>query len=413
MSDLFFYAFLVLCTVLFVKTVMVPRLIFEYPYFITGIFIIFLVPQAIILNNQPYLVPNSNLTPIFSMMFLCLAMAALGYYTAPDLKLGSVLNVPLNSNRLKIIGIIYLALGYMFLFLINREVAAQEEVASQLSGAVTIYFMFFNVIYIAFPIFLYFSFRNPSLVNISLAVLGAIPSLQLIILAGRREPTALFLLTFALTAFYQRGIKPPRFAIIGIIIFAMLIIPAIGDYREKAEEDPWEALTSLDLKESFINYFKVEKDETLELSVAAHVLDAYNFHGEFAYGAGYWNEMVFRYVPGQLVGTDFKNSLEIGDRMVIYRNGYDLPPGLTITGLADSFVQFSYLGCMFFFFLGDMFRNLWKLSLTTGNLLIQILYTLCIIQGLLAVTHSTVVFLPGIFFNFVALWLAAIFAKES
>ena len=207
------------------------------------------------------------------------------------------------------VGLVYMVLGYLFLYLINRELGAAEEVSTQLSGSVTIYFIFFNVIYIAFPIFLYFSLRQPNLVNIGLTVISAVPTLQLIIFAGRREPTALFLLSIALTLFYQRGIKPPRFAIVGIIVFAMLIIPAIGDYREKAKEDPWEALTTLDLQKSFINYFKVEENEVLELAVAAHVLDSYSFHGEYTYGASYWNEMVFRYVPGQLLGTDFKNSL--------------------------------------------------------------------------------------------------------
>jgi uncharacterized protein YjeT (DUF2065 family) len=340
-------------------------------------------------------------------------MGALGYYVAPAIKVGNFLNVPLNQNKLKMVGLVYMVLGYLFLYLINRELGAAEEVSTQLSGSVTIYFLFFNVIYIAFPIFLYFSLRQPNLVNIGLTVISAVPTLQLIIFAGRREPTALFLLSIALTLFYQRGIKPPRFAIVGIIVFAMLIIPAIGDYREKAEEDPWEALTTLDLQKSFINYFKVEENEVLELAVAAHVLDSYSFHGEYTYGASYWNEMVFRYVPGQLLGTDFKNSLMIGERDVIYRNGYERPPGLTITGLADSFQQFSYFGFLFFFFLGGFFRHLWKLTITNGNLLVQILYMLCFIQALLSVTHSTVVFFPGIFFSLIALWIAALYAKAE
>lgn len=413
MSELYLYLFFILCGGLFLKTVIEPKLIFEYPYFLAGIFIIFLVPQMIILYNQPYLVPDSNLVPIFSMSLLCLGMGALGYYMAPAIKVGNNLNVPLNLKKLKIVGIVYMVLGYFFLFLINREVGNADEVETQLSGSVTIYFLFFNVIYIAFPIFLFFSFRQPNVWNISLAVLSALPTLNLIIFAGRREPTALFVLSIALTAFYQKNIKPPRAAIVGIIVFAMLIIPAIGDYREKAEEDPWLALTSLDLQKSFVNYFKIEEDEVLELAVAAHVLDSYGFHGEYTFGASYWNEMVFRYVPGQLLGNDFKESLYIGERAVIYRNGYERPPGLTITGLADSFQQFSYFGFIFFFFLAGLFRHLWKMSLTQGNLLVQILYMLCVIQALLSVTHSTVVFFPGIFFSFIALWGAALYAKAE
>ena len=90
MIELFLYLFFILCGGLFLRTVLEPRLIFEYPYFMAGIFIIFLVPQMIILYNQPYLVPNGNLAPIFSMSFLCLGMGALGYYVAPAIKVGNI-----------------------------------------------------------------------------------------------------------------------------------------------------------------------------------------------------------------------------------------------------------------------------------------------------------------------------------
>ena len=38
---------------------------------------------------------------------------------------------------------------------------------------------------------------------------------------------------------------------------------------------------------------------------------------------------------------------------------------------------------------------------------------LCFIQALLSVTHSTVVFFPGIFFSLIALWIAALYAKAE
>ena len=415
MSDIFLYLFITLSTGLLLKTIIQPRLILEYPYFMGGIFFIFLLPQAIILANQPYLVPKGTLTPIFAISFLCLSMAVIGYYAAPEIKMGESLKANLNSTKLKQIAVLYTVLGFLFLFLMGRaaeEMANSPEGAStQWSGPATIYFQLFQVINIAFPIFLYFAFRKPTFINILLALLAAYPSLQLIIFGGRREPTAFFLLSIALTAFYRTGFVPPRAAIVGAIVGAMLIIPAIGEYRAKAEEDPWIALTSIDLQESFNNYFK--KGEHLEMAVAANIVDAYSFHGNYGFGAGYWNEMVFRYVPAQFVGKDFKSSLMIGERGLIFPNGYKIYPGLTLTCLGDSFVQFGYLGSIFFFFLGGFFKSLWRLSLTSDNPLIQIFYMISMVQALLSVTHATTNFLPGIFFGFVCLWFASVYAKED
>jgi hypothetical protein len=208
-------------------------------------------------------------------------------------------------------------------------------------------------------------------------------------------------------------LRPPRAAIIGVILLATLIIPATADYRSTAkEEGAWAAFQSLDLGKSFNDYFNNDDGTFLELNVAAHVIDSYSFSGEFQYGAGYWDQMVFRYVPAQLVGTDVKNSMML-TKSIPYRNGYKMPIGLTLTGIGDSFAQFGYLGCIFFFFMGGFFRNLWHTSLSTKSILFQILYIICVVQSLLSVTHATVNFIPGVFFNFIFLWLAAVYAKEK
>lgn len=411
MSAFFLYLFLILCFGLFIKIIREPKLIFEFPFFMGSIFLIFLGPQAVIIELQQHLVPPGSATPVLLMCFLCLGMTVLGYYIAPVINLGQKLNVPLNTTKLKNIGIIYIFAGYFFLLLLRNNLGSAED-ATQWSGIVTIYYQFFQVINIAFPIFLFFSLRKPSFANIFFTILAALPTLYMIIFAGRREPTALFVLTIALTIFYKKPYTPPRAAIIGVLLLTMLIIPAIGDYRKMAEEKgPTVALQTLDLKESFINYFK--EGEHLELGVAANIIDSYLFHGLYVYGADYWDRMVFRYVPGQLLGSDFKQSLMIQDKDTVFRNGYKMYTGLTYTGIGDSFKQFGYLGCLFFFFLGGLFRNLWRLSLTTSNPLIQILYMFCVVQALLTVTHATINFLPGIFFNFIFIWVAASFAKEN
>ncbi len=411
MSELFLYLFLALCTLLLLKVIAKPELIYEYPYFIGFIFFIFIVPQAFIIYNQPHLVPLTVMTPLFLVCGLCVTMAILGFRFAPSVRISRLLDVSLNTKNLFNIAVVYMMLGYLFFFLIRSHLSEMKTEMTQWSGVLTIYALLFNFINIAFPLFLYLTLKKYSHRDLLCTLISAIPTLYMIVAAGRRESTALFVLTIALSFFYRYRIAPPKVLIIGAVVFATLIIPATGDYRSvAAEKGPIEAIKSLDLKQSFINYFKTG-GALLELGVAARIIDSYLFHGEYTYGAGYWDNMVFRYIPGQIVGKDFKNSLMINKGSIKYKNGYRMYTGLTSTGVGDSFVEFGYFGCFFFFFLGGFFRDLWRSSLESSVPLVQTLYMVSMVQGLLAVTHATINFLPGIFFSFLCLKLVAVYAK--
>jgi hypothetical protein len=350
------------------------------------------------------------------MCFFSLFLAFVGYYLAPKLTIAKPLEVTIDEAKLKTIATIYTILGCFFFFLIVRTYTEFEEAGkegpTQATGIITIYFQLYQLVNVAFPILLYLALKKPNFSNIALTMIASFPSLYLIISGGRRETTALFVLSVAFVFFYKYKIVPPRSAIIGIILFAMLIIPATADYRNLADKHgAWKAMQSLDLRNSFVRYF-AEGGEYLELGAAAHVIDAYTFTGRYQYGAGYWNTLVFRYVPAQFVGREFKSSLMLGGGSVPLRNGYQIPRGLTITGMGDSFMQFGYLGCIFYFFLGGFFRTLWHFSLGSSSILVHVLYIICSVQALLTVTHSTVNFFPGILFSFVALWIIARFVQQ-
>jgi hypothetical protein len=183
--------------------------------------------------------------------------------------------------------------------------ASGEEIPTQASGIVTIYFQFAQLLNIAFPILLFLALIKPDFTNIFLAFISGFPTLLSIITAGRREPTAFFFLAIAFACYYIYKWRPPRIAIIAVILLATLIIPATADYRSVAKkEGALAALQSLDLGKSFNDYFNNDDGTYLELNVAAHVIEGYSFTGDFQYGAGYWDQMVFRYIPAQLVGSD-------------------------------------------------------------------------------------------------------------
>lgn len=413
MSALFFYSFLVLSLIVLIKVVINPGLILQFPYFMGAIIFIFILPQTIIIYNQPQIVPKSSLTPLLCMCFLCLAACIAGYKFSPAIKLGKGFNVQVSDEKLRIVGIAYTFVGYLFLLLIQRELRRLGSDAPEIwTGILTIYFQFFQTINIAFPILLYMALKKPNWINILLAIFAALPLLYLIVFSGRREITAFFVLAIAFTVYFRHRIVPPRIAIIGAIFFATLFIPATGDYRAISKtKGPAEAFRSLDLQKSFVNYYN--KGEFLELEVAANVIYTCAFDGDYGYGSSYWDWMVWRYVPAQILGEDFKMSLMISDEGIKFRNGFVPTPGLTFTGIGDSFMQFSYLGCLFFFFLGGLFRSLWTMASTSSNPLIQVFYLICVVQAMLSVTHGTMNFIPGIFFSFICLLAATAFSREK
>jgi hypothetical protein len=412
MDAIFLYLFFGVCAIMVFGVIANQKLIYEYPYFMGCIFFIFIGPQAVILYNQPYLIPSDSLSPLFLVCFLCLFMAVFGYYYGPAIRVAKFLDARINDQKIINISIVYALLGILFFFLIRKNVSALKGDTTQWSGALTIYVLLFNFVNVAFPLFLHLTLKKFSFLRLFYTFISALPALYFIVSGGRRETTALFFLTIALSFYIKTRIPLPRLLIIGAIVFATLIIPATGDYRRvAAEKGAIEAVKSLDLQESFVNYFNTG-GKLLELSVAAHIIDSYSFHGEYVYGAGYWDNMVFRYIPGQLLGKDFKQSLMINTSGTKFKNGYRMYTGLTPTGVGDSFVQFGYLGCFFFFFLGGFFRELWKSSLDFSKPLVYIFYIMCMVQALLAVTHQTINFLPGIFFTFLCLRIAAVYAKE-
>ncbi|HEV7621132.1 MAG TPA: hypothetical protein VGO09_05345 [Flavisolibacter sp.] len=407
MADFYFIIFVLLCAALVAAIIIVPAYSFEYPFFMGCMFTIFILPQAISLKMNPGLVPADSISATYLMCVLCLLMIVLGYYFAPAIKLARFFDQPLELKKLIIITFVFTCVGYLFLELINR--ASGNAPHGNWTGALTIYYTIYQVINVAFAIFLFLAIKEKKSVYFLFALLAALPILQQIIFSGRRESTSLFVLSIALSLFFNRGMVPPRVLIISGLFFTMLVIPLIGNYRKFSDKDPIKAFSSMNIKEDFTRYYKEGKD--LELSVAANMIDATDFYGSYDLGADYWNEMVFRYFPGQIFGKDMKVSLMAGshgqDRFYHQFNPLN---GLTTTCVGDSFRHFGYLGCFFYFFLGGFFRVLWQKA-KEGNFMVRIFYVICMVQALLSVSHGTVNFLPGIFHMFVFIWIAVLFSK--
>src|SRR5437879_1106538 len=195
---------------------------------------------------------------------------------------------------------------------------------------------------------------------------------------------------------------------------ATVAIPATGTYRSLHAERDWAGLKQMDLYRNFKKF--LNEESILELRNAAAMIESVKATGNYEYGAGYWNHLVFRYVPAQILGTRFKDSLRIQTgwdivQTAVTQTGFELSRGSTITGMGDAFQQFGWFGCLFFGLMGMIFRNLWAASLQPKALFEQLLYMSSCTTAMRSVTHWTLDFLPGLLYNILFLGLALIYAS--
>jgi hypothetical protein len=407
-----FVLFGLTCAGLLAATLVRPRLIYEYPYFMAAAFTVFILPQAYALyrNNWGGIYGETTLL----MCFFCLACCWLGYQRHPHPRLLEKLNVSVDPARFLVGGIVLVLIGSYFTYKFGT--LSDEDLVERGTGIQTIYLFFGGLVYPGFAICFYCALKQRWLIAWLAAIGAAVIPIQAAVFYGRREPTVLFILSFGLGIYFIKGKSAPRLAVFAAVIAGMLGIPATSEYRQRAQEDPLGALREIDFTQQF--YESLEPDARSELKNATAIIAATQATGDYEFGAGYWDELVFRFVPAQFLGKDFKNSLMIGgdkrdmSDFVESVLGFALPEGLTVTGIGDSFSQFGYLGCVFFAALGYLFKTLWAAAHRPNGTVAQILYIQVTTSAMRAATHQTVEFLPGFIYGAIFIGAIAFFAKQ-
>jgi len=108
---------------------------------------------------------------------------------------------------------------------------------------------------------------------------------------------------------------------------------------------------------------------------------------DFDYGLFHWNTLVFNFVPAQLFGSDFKESLTV-ELARAYEVGYINPAGATHTGMSDAFASFWYFGALKFWIIAYLLGRIYR-SAVAGDTICQLLYILSLTPAMLAITHHT------------------------
>lgn len=411
MAELYLYLLIAICVGLLYWGLIRHERVYQYPFFMGGIFVSFILPQAIALSNNPGPVSQQALERVLLMSCLCAAMCWLGYQLPPSQSFLKKLDISVDSKKLFRGGIVFVLIGYVSAFLISRLPEATRN--SPWSGIITIYAFFGSLIYPGFTIVLLSTLQRPSLAKIILTACAAALPLQIIILHGRREATTTFLLTIGLSLYYFRRYVPPRWLALTLIVIALFAIPLTGTYRGIAKTGDWSQLVELRPGEKL--KVLVEKGKILELRNAAMLMDAAVKTRQYGYGTGYWNNLVFRFVPAQLLGRNLKDALQIKLAKYDLKNlyNYTIHNGTTPTGIGDAFVQFDYLGCVFFFLLACLFKLLWVSGIYRNSMVSQIFYVSLVSPALISLTHGTVRFFPDLLFRLIFIGGIIIYSRDK
>jgi hypothetical protein len=412
---LYLYIFIAICVAIIGWSMIRLERVYQYPFFMAAIFMSFIVPQAnaLVNSNSSIVLSQEVIGKVLLYSCLCAAMCWIGYKLyQPNPKWLAKLDIPLDENKLLRTGFILLSVGYIC-YSILPSLAVETGANGNLTGPATILLFFGGVIFIAFPIFLLAAIKQPKFINIALAILAALPIIQSV-LGGRRQPTIVFLLTIGMVFFLVKNYIPPRWFFLVFIVMAALIIPVLGNLRG----DFWTLIFNGDWQSladsTQANFDKLNRGEILELRNAALMIDGADKTNTFGFGTGWWDSVIFQYIPGQIVGFDVKKSFQFGisvDLQAVY--GYNIPNGSTATGMGDSYNQFSYLGCLVFALIGCIFKTLWTSLVYRQSIVSSLLYIGLMGPAMVGITHGIGRFLQEFIFQVVVMYLIVRFSRES
>lgn len=219
------------------------------------------------------------------------------------------------------------------------------------------------------------------------------------IINGRRAEM-MNLVAFILVGlwFVKRVVMPRWLLVIGLIC-GLTLINAIGTYRSimKIEDISMSQRVELIINGDYMGVNKSHLENTsAEFENYIFIRTAVADEFAFDYGMSHWNLFVFNYVPAQLVGTVVKQSLmlpiEDVNQIVSSKYGHSFHTGSTLTGYADAFSSFGWMGFIKFILIGLMSGVLYRYAMA-GGFLAQLIYIMSLNFAMHSVSHGTNEFL--------------------
>lgn len=399
MSGFSLVAFLSITGVLLLRGLRRAGHVYQFPFLAGAVMLGWVAPQAIGLLGDPRL-PEGALARTLGMATLCAAAIYLGHRWRP--RPFAAFDWSFSQRRLLYVAASLSVVGGYFAWKIRG--LPEEMVVGAWQGLPVAYLFFAKLQYYAFALAAVLFARTGSRAALVIALFNFAFFLQPLFIGARRGVIIEVGLIVLLAAWFGRRWTVPRPAMVAAVAVGTLFVFSIGQYRGTVYEagqyggHAWRVPTVQEvLSIDYVGTFQqVLNEGANELRNAAYDIAATGRTLSFNFGAAYWNDLVQDFIPRQVVGAAFKESLKFPLPDVAYQVYGHVPhTGTTHTGFADSFRAFGYPGALVFFAIAWFMRSLYEAGLR-GHLIAQVLYMVLITDSLLAITHNTGWFVTGL-----------------
>ena len=392
---------------------------FEFPFWAATLALGWFLPMAIGGLSIARQFPDGAYTASMFFAVLCTLALWAGYAWAVGRvpQGGSWLGARFDARKLYWAGAFLCSVGFFFQYKLST---LPEELTSmtQWSGAAVKYLFLSNIFIFGFVTLwlLYLSkrrFFSPGL------LLFILPSLFLLVssavLKGRRAAMMNLVSYLAASLWFVRRVALPRWMLVVGLCFGLTLVNAIGVYRsimyqkDLTLSERLAKVAEADLSGSTAN---VLQESGAEFMNYVYYRQIYVETGEYDFGAAHWNELVFNYVPAQIVGRGLKESLMVPlcnhIDLAAEKYGYFFGLGTTTTGYFDAFASFAWLGFVKYLIIGGIMGVLYRHAMQ-GDFLGQLLYVYALGTAMHAISHGTNAILLSIWVYFFGLAYPTLF----
>jgi hypothetical protein len=339
----------------------VTRRVIEAPFLYAVGMLLILCPQLyMVAGPHAWRVPTEAYWVFNIMAVLCTVALYLGYFPKPRervsrKRLGEVWTI--DPKRLYTLGFITAVVGqgaaYKYVSVANQATRGWPTYWITLSGFLIPGITLMLIAYV----------HKPTRLRLIPIVLFSYYPMTWIVEGGRRSATLvlpiIYILPFLL---YKKKFHIPRLAIVGGLVVAFVVAYAFPTWRLAWKEHEYlQSFRDYPLTEVLANTFSENTRTPTEIGDGMIVTGARFQLGNYEYGMSIYNMLVQDFVPGTLIGYDRKDALRVGAGVSHdwVQEVYGIPVKFYTakSGYEDVFSEFSFLGCIIFYWIGKGFRR--------------------------------------------------------
>jgi oligosaccharide repeat unit polymerase len=364
-----------------------PDRILQYPFLASIIWIVFLLPMVFqIVNNMKYfsihVIRNHGVEGAIIMGILCVIMGWLGF--AFGRKSKPILTPNISIERLFYAGCILYILSTIGMYKLLEQCGGLMNAmfgggyySNAKAGSIVIWNFLSRFAYPAFLMIYWSTLRKSSKIKWFTVLLALVIPLFNTFVWGRRSLTIMLLLIiFGAGYFIKRWRLKPIVTSTGFILI-LFILTVAPQYRDLIAQGKFEKISEIDVGNEIYSQTVGSVENEYYILVYMTALPDFCI-SDYAYGTDIWNNFVRFWVPRQFLGASLKETLRMENSQIVKRVeqvfDYNQQIGMFLTGPADAFIQFGYLGCVFYFFIGLLSRKLWNSTQKEGSDILQIFY---------------------------------------